>query len=76
MRKISFAHKLSSGHKDIRHFELYEREDLNLDEEEFKKKVMEKGAMLVVTTEKDAVRIALTEEEPQVDFFFIGLLLT
>jgi hypothetical protein len=42
MRKISFAYKLSSEHKDIRHFELYEREDLNLDEEVFKKKVMEK----------------------------------
>ena len=42
MRKISFAYKLSIGHKDLRHFELYEREDLKLDEEEFKKKVMEK----------------------------------
>lgn len=42
MRKISFAYKLSSEHEDIRHFELYEREDLNLDEEAFKKKVMQK----------------------------------
>src|SRR5690606_33482568 len=42
MRKISFAYRLSSEHKDIKHFELYEREDLNLDEEVFKKKVMEK----------------------------------
>lgn len=42
MRKISFAYKLSNGQKDIRHFELYEREDLTLDEGEFQKKVMEK----------------------------------
>lgn len=42
MRKISFAYKLSSEHTDIRHFELYEREDLNLEEEVFKKKVMAK----------------------------------
>ena len=42
MRKISFAYRLSSEHKDIRHFELYDREDLTLDEEEFKKKVMTK----------------------------------
>lgn len=41
MRKISFATKLSREHKDIRHFDLYNREDLALDEEEFKKKVME-----------------------------------
>lgn len=37
--------------------------------QEIKKKAMEKGTMLVVTTEKDAVRITLTEEEPRVDFF-------
>jgi hypothetical protein len=42
MRKISFAYKLSCGHKDIRHFELYDREDLRLEEEEFKKKVTKK----------------------------------
>jgi hypothetical protein len=42
MRKISFAYKLSSGQKDMRHFELYEHDDLKLDEEEFKKKVMAK----------------------------------
>lgn len=42
MRKISFAYELSTEHKNIRHFELYEPEDLNLDEEAFKKKVMEK----------------------------------
>jgi len=42
MRKISFAYKLSSIHKDVSHFELYNREDLTMDEEEFKKKVMAK----------------------------------
>lgn len=42
MRKISFAYKLSSKHKDIRHFELYNHEDLKLDEEDFKKKVIKK----------------------------------
>lgn len=42
MRKISFAYKLSNEHKDISFFELYEHDDLNLDEEVFKKKVMEK----------------------------------
>jgi hypothetical protein len=42
MRKISFAYKLSSEQKDMRHFELYDREDLKLDEAEFKKKVIEK----------------------------------
>jgi hypothetical protein len=42
MRKISFACKLSSEYKDIRHFQLYDREDLKLSEEEFKRKVIEK----------------------------------
>lgn len=42
MRKISFAYKQSSHRKDIRHFELYNREDLTLSEEEFKEKVIEK----------------------------------
>jgi hypothetical protein len=42
MRKISFAYKLSSKQKNIRHFELYDLEDLTLEKEEFKKKVMEK----------------------------------
>ncbi len=42
MRKISFAYELSTEHKNIGHFELYKPEDLNLDEEAFKKKVMEK----------------------------------
>jgi hypothetical protein len=42
MRKISFAYKLSSEHKEIGHLGLYEREDLNLNEEEFKEKVMQK----------------------------------
>lgn len=41
MRKISFAYKISTQYKDIRHFELYEREDLKLDEEAFKKNVYE-----------------------------------
>jgi hypothetical protein len=42
MRKISFAYNLSSKQKDMRHFELYDHEDLKLDEEVFKKKVIEK----------------------------------
>lgn len=42
MRKISFAYKQSSRYKDIKHFDLYSVEDLELDEEEFKKKVLEK----------------------------------
>lgn len=42
MRKISFAYKLSSEQKDMRHFELYDYKDLRLDEEEFKNKVIEK----------------------------------
>ena len=42
MRKISFAYKLSSKQKDMGHFELYDSEDLKLEEEEFKKKVIEK----------------------------------
>ena len=42
MRKISYAYRLSSKHKNIRHFELYERVDLDLEEDVFKKKVMQK----------------------------------
>ena len=42
MRKISFACILSSENKDIRHLELFDREDLKLNEEEFKRKVIEK----------------------------------
>lgn len=42
MRKISFAYKISSQQKNIRHFELYDREDLKLEEEEFRKKVFGK----------------------------------
>lgn len=42
MRKISFAYKLSSQQKNVRHFELYDRKDLKLDEEAFKKKIIEK----------------------------------
>lgn len=42
MRKISFAYKLSSEQKNFRHFDLYDSEDLNLDEAEFKKMVIEK----------------------------------
>ena len=42
MRKISFAYKQSLQYKDIRHFELYNQEDLVLSEEDFKKKVIEK----------------------------------
>ena len=39
MRKIAFAYTISNHYKDIRHFELYEDEDLRLNEEEFKEKV-------------------------------------
>jgi len=42
MRKISFAYQLSSEHNNIRHFELYKREDLKLPKEEFERKVTEK----------------------------------
>lgn len=42
MRKISFAYKISSQQKNIRHFELYDREDLKLEEDEFRKKVIGK----------------------------------
>lgn len=42
MRKISFAYKVSSEHTNIKHYELYDNEDLKLDEEEFKKKVLER----------------------------------
>lgn len=41
MRKISYANKLSTGFKNIRHYDLYKSEDLNLTEDEFKKKVIE-----------------------------------
>ena len=40
MRKISFADKLSSQHDPIRHYELYETEDLNLSETEFRQIVL------------------------------------
>jgi len=41
MRKISYAYKVSSGYENIRHYDLYKSEDLNLSEDEFKKKVIE-----------------------------------
>lgn len=41
MRKISYAYKVSSDFKNIRHYDLYKSEDLNLSEDEFKKKVIE-----------------------------------
>ena len=41
MRKISYAYKVSSGYENIRHYDLYKSEDLNLTEDEFKKKVIE-----------------------------------
>jgi hypothetical protein len=31
---------MSGEHQDIKHYELYEREDLILDEEEFRKRVL------------------------------------
>jgi len=41
MRKISYAYKVSSDYEKIMHYDLYKSEDLNLSEEEFKKKVIE-----------------------------------
>ena len=41
MRKISFAYKISSEFENIRHYELYTDNDLDLPEEEFKEKVIE-----------------------------------
>lgn len=41
MRKISYAYKVSSSFEIIRHYDLYKSEDLNLTEDEFKKKVIE-----------------------------------
>ena len=40
MRKVSFAYEVSGKQEDLRHFELYEREDLNLSETEFKQLIM------------------------------------
>lgn len=42
MRKIAFACSLVGKQQGIRHFELYDREDLKLDEDEFRKKVIGK----------------------------------
>lgn len=42
MRKISYAYTLAKEHKDLNHFELYNRDDLMLDEEAFKKKISER----------------------------------
>ena len=36
MRKISYANSIAEQHEDMMHFHLYEREDLDLSEEEFK----------------------------------------
>lgn len=41
MRKISYAYKVSSGFENIRHYDLYKWDDLNLNEDDFKKKVIE-----------------------------------
>lgn len=35
MRKISYAHKVSSSHANINHYDLYKQDDLILSEEEF-----------------------------------------
>ena len=39
MRKISYAYSLSEKHEDIRHFDLYEEEDLESTEADFKERV-------------------------------------
>ena len=41
MRKISYAYKVSEKYNRIRHYELYKREDFELSENEFKKRVDE-----------------------------------
>ncbi len=41
MRNISYAYKVSSDFENIRHYDLYKSEDLNLTEDEFKKNVIE-----------------------------------
>lgn len=42
MRKISFAYEISIKYEDIKHFELYEREDLKLPEKDFQQIVRRK----------------------------------
>jgi hypothetical protein len=42
MRKISFAYEISINNDSINHYDLYDTEDLNLTEQEFKEKVIEK----------------------------------
>jgi len=42
MRKISYANSIAEKHEDMMHFHLYEREDLDLSEEEFKNLVNNK----------------------------------
>jgi hypothetical protein len=39
MRKISYANSIAEKHEDMMHFHLYERDDLTLTEEKFKKLV-------------------------------------
>jgi hypothetical protein len=39
MRKISYANSVADKHKSIRHFDLFEQDDLKLTEQEFKKVV-------------------------------------
>lgn len=36
MREISYANSIAEKHKDMKHFHLYKREDLELSEEDFK----------------------------------------
>jgi len=49
MRKISFAYKVSTEHKNIRPKELYLNDDLNLSEEQFKNKVAENLKIKITT---------------------------
>lgn len=44
MRKISYACELTKEHPELRHFELYEREELSLPENEFKRLIKERLA--------------------------------
>lgn len=39
MRKIAYANSIAEKHEDMMHFHLYEHEDLELNEEEFKTRV-------------------------------------
>lgn len=49
MRKISFAYKVSRRYEDLHHYDLYKTEDLILDENGFKIKVLENLQKIIKT---------------------------